>query len=52
MESLLNFFSNLILFTAGCAVSIFWMIIIFEIVDTIIEMRKGPKTIDKNEVDF
>lgn len=38
MEWVLQAFSNLILFTFGLAVLIFWIIIIFVIVDEIIDL--------------
>lgn len=38
MELVLQAFSNLILFTFGLAVLIFWIIIIFVIVDEIIDL--------------
>lgn len=38
MDTILNFFSNLILFTAGLAVVTFWIIIIFIVVDEILDL--------------
>jgi hypothetical protein len=38
MESILQFFSNLILFTFGLAVLIFWIIILFVVIDEIIDL--------------
>ena len=42
MDSLLEFFSNLILFTAGLAVVVFWVVIIIVVV---IEIHDGIKDI-------
>jgi len=38
MEIILQFFSNLILFTFGLAVLIFWIVILFVVVDEIIDL--------------
>ena len=38
METILSFFSDLILFTAGLAVAIFWIIILIIVVDEIIDL--------------
>lgn len=38
METLLNFLSDLILFTAGLAVVVFWLIIILVVIDEIIDL--------------
>lgn len=44
METLLNFFSDLILFTAGLGVVVFWMVILMVIAIEIVDLFK-----DNNE---
>lgn len=41
METVLKFFSDLVLFTAGLAVLTMWIIIIFVVVDEIIDLIVG-----------
>jgi len=41
METVLKFFSDLVLFTAGLAVLTIWIIIIFVVVDEIIDLIVG-----------
>lgn len=40
METILSFFSDLILFTAGLLVVAFWIVIFIEVFDTISEIVK------------
>lgn len=51
METLLNFFSDLILFTAGLAVVLLWLVVLLaiaiEIVDSIKE--RGETDVDLDE---
>lgn len=49
METLLSFFSNLILFTAGLAVAIFWIIILIIVVDEIIDLFIEARNKNKEE---
>ncbi len=50
MEWVLQAFSNLILFTFGLAVLIFWIIIIFVIIDEIIDLvlNRGKEKEDQS----
>lgn len=49
MEWVLQAFSNLILFTFGLAVLIFWIIIIFVIVDEIIDLILNHRKIKEDD---
>lgn len=56
METLLGFFSDLILFTAGLVVATFWLFIIGGVAIEIYDLVTGDKRKNtpetKNEVDF
>jgi F0F1-type ATP synthase membrane subunit b/b' len=52
METLLSFLSDLILFTAGLFVVVFWIIVFVIVVDEIIDMiveHRNAKINNKNE---
>lgn len=49
MEFILHFFSNLILFTFGLAVLIMWIIILFIVVDEIIDLVLNHKQIKEDD---
>ena len=44
MEALLQFFADLILFTAGLAVTTFWLVVIIGICVEIYDLVKGDKS--------
>lgn len=49
METILEFFSDLILFTAGVIVSLAWVLIVIIIIDEIIDLAISFRNKDKEE---
>lgn len=51
MDGILSFFSDLILFTAGLVVALFWLLLILIAIDEALDLLPGRKTENEEEFD-